>query len=164
MRISTKRSGPTLAPCDRMKSFLLFLTGLFLISSSRSEGKPITLDFVSDTPPHLRHEVQAFIKKESGNSLIQKRALFQLARDYSALISSIQDESKSKHFAKRVIQSEFCVRSAFPYTGYEEAAKLHGLILNNYSRARLGIRLNTILGKALPYTPKRGEWRKDCRF
>ena len=145
-----------------MYPFLLVLT--LLLIPSFAFPKSIELQFRPDVPPHQRREIRDFIRAEARGSTPKAQALEQLTRDYGKMIAHLSEPKLAVRNAKQVLKSEFCVRFIFGRSGYQTAAKLHGLILNTHTRSKIGIRMNTYLTRALPYALDPKDWRNECRF
>jgi hypothetical protein len=151
---------------------LLFISSLILLPLTQATALDLALtpqmrvEALGKVDPHthVRTDIRDYILAEAPHSRLQQRSLFQLAHDYQSAIRQIENEKIAQSWALKIIKSEFCVRYAFGESGYTEAAKLHGQMLNTHIRARIGIRLNTYLMKALPYTPAAETWKKECRF
>jgi hypothetical protein len=117
-----------------------------------------------DKKTGVRADVLLYVHESSAPGSDQEKALLQLGRDYNRALTHLGDETLSLKNAKRILQSEFCIRAVFPEYANNFTSKIHSLTLDNYQRARLGIRLNSYLGRSLPYLPKEQDWIKECHF
>jgi len=161
------------------KSYFLFAVCLLgvvvaIASSALAHGVSIDLSLSPESSlaalgniearHHLPVQVSEYIQSVSTSGSSQELALIQLGKDYTSAVLRLENETVSVRAARNVIESEFCVRSEFGLSAYRHISKIHSLIFSSYEGARLGIRFNTFLSKALPYLPPEADWAKECRF
>ena len=157
-----------------MKSLVLIQSLLALLGVNPSSATQMNLLLTStelkrsvsvlDQKFGVSEDVLRYIHEVSSPNSDQEKALVQLGQDYNRALLHLNKESLSLKNAKRILQSEFCVRALYSDHAYNLTSKIHSLTLNSHQRARLGIRLNTYLGRAIPYLPQEENWIKDCRF
>jgi hypothetical protein len=155
-----------------MQFFLLLLLSFRFINPCESSELSLDLRHEKimqilgplDETYFIPPQVLAYI--EAGESLQSNRgqALLQLAQDYTTAIEDLSDARLAMLNARQILKSEFCVRFYFGGEARKKNAKIHSLLFNHYENARLGIRLNSHLAKALPYLPDESTWAEECRF